>query len=129
MEKIASLLKEEDTLALIEHYASLDDSIAFDSGLRYAPSLIDAGRRIALAGLPDKPQTRCAECHGERGEGNGDSIPRLAGQNKVYIVRQLNNWQSGQRSTGQEVMKGIAEQLTDEQAMSVASFFESLGWQ
>ena len=50
----------------------------------------------------------CASCHGANGEGNQKlGAPRLAGQNKWYIERQLRNWQKGIRGTHSEDVYGM----------------------
>lgn len=51
-------------------------------------SLIAEGERIATKGEGAVPA--CAACHGEKGEGNGAAgFPRLAGLNKDYLAKQL----------------------------------------
>ncbi|WP_408034193.1 c-type cytochrome [Thiorhodovibrio winogradskyi] len=48
---------------------------------------------------------RCAECHGERGQGDADAhIPAVAGQHFLYLVRQFEAIRSGQRKNADEEM-------------------------
>lgn len=47
----------------------------------------------------------CAECHGERGQGDADAhIPAVAGQHYMYLVRQFDAIRSGQRKNADEEM-------------------------
>ncbi|WP_246237649.1 c-type cytochrome [Caldichromatium japonicum] len=52
----------------------------------------------------------CADCHGERGEGNpGKRIPALAGQHFIYLVRQFEAIRNGRRkNANSEMVKQIA---------------------
>ena len=52
----------------------------------------------------------CQHCHGLHGESSDVIYPRLAGQNEKYIIRQLNNFRSGER---EGTMDEIAVNLTD----------------
>lgn len=67
----------------------------------------------------------CVACHGWNGEGDAAGIvPRLAGQNPVYMFKQLQNYASGERSN--PVMSPIAAVLTEEQRANVSAYFARL---
>lgn len=53
---------------------------------------------------------KCADCHGDRGEGNpGKRIPALAGQHFMYLVRQFEAIRDGRRKNANpEMVKQIA---------------------
>jgi cytochrome c553 len=63
----------------------------------------------------------CQECHGEFGVGLGPSAPKLAGQYADYIIKQLRNFQSGERK--HPVMTVMAETLTEEDRFDIAAYF------
>lgn len=65
----------------------------------------------------------CQECHGEFGVGLGPSAPKLAGQYADYIIKQLRNFQSGERK--HPVMTVMAETLTEEDRFDIAAYFAS----
>lgn len=65
---------------------------------------------------------RCSHCHGENGEASNTIYPRLAGQHKEYMVKQLQNFRSGER-TG--TMNDIAKDLTDEEMIGLAEYFSA----
>ena len=70
-------------------------------------------------------QQVCSNCHGIDGNSTSPNFPRLAGQPQPYIVAQLQNFRSHQRSDppGYEYMWGIARSLTDEQITGLADYF------
>jgi cytochrome c553 len=79
---------------------------------------------------PDVPPTVtamqvCSNCHGMDGNSVSPNFPRLAGQQPAYIVAQLENFRSHQRSDppGFEYMWGISHHLTDDQIKGLADYF------
>lgn len=67
----------------------------------------------------------CSNCHGVDGNSVSPNFPRLAGQQQAYIVTQLENFRSHQRSDppGFEYMWGISHSLTDAQIKGLADYF------
>ncbi len=66
---------------------------------------------------------KCQFCHGLEGEASSVIYPRLAGQNKNYIIKQLQDFRSGQRQSTE--MNDMARDLTDEQITALAGYFNS----
>ncbi len=67
----------------------------------------------------------CSICHGIDGNSVSPNFPRLAGQNPSYLVAQLQNFRSHQRSDppGFEYMWGISHHLRDDQIKGLAEYF------
>jgi cytochrome c553 len=67
----------------------------------------------------------CSNCHGVDGNSVSPIFPRLAGQNPSYLVAQLENFRSHQRSDppGFEYMWGISRHLSDDQIKGLAEYF------
>lgn len=65
----------------------------------------------------------CKGCHGDRAEGR-EGIPRLAGQQAVYLERTLLSYQSGERSA--PGMNEAVIPLTSEQVKALSRFLLSL---
>ena len=66
---------------------------------------------------------KCHLCHGEEGEASSAIYPRLAGQNRTYLVKQLKNFRDGKRKS--DTMNEMAAGLTDEQIEALAEYFSS----
>lgn len=87
---------------------------------------VSAGMRAqadALSGEGGDPWDGCAQCHGYFGDGNAIKFPRLAGQNRAYIAKQLADFRSGRRHNDQ-MLKTVTE-LSDADVPRVADWFAS----
>jgi len=89
--------------------------------------------KAAIAG-PAKAHV-CMQCHGEQGISVNPMIPNLAGQNKLYLVKQLKEFQAGlpsqDRSFGpaerhSRIMKSQVKSLENKDLWNLASFFSEL---
>ncbi|MDE2235134.1 MAG: cytochrome c4 [Gammaproteobacteria bacterium] len=91
-----------------------------------ASSAAKEGREIFLHGILKEDVPACASCHGPKADGNG-IFPRLAGQNTQYLLAQLRYFRSGVRNDkGADIMKPIAQHLTDDQMSAVADYLSTL---
>src|SRR5690242_17436766 len=84
-----------------------------------ACSNLERSRDLANPAVPGKviAEQVCSACHGVDGNSTSPAFPRLAGQPATYIVNQLTNFRSHQRTdpAGSEYMWGLSRHLTDEQ--------------
>jgi len=69
----------------------------------------------------------CSDCHGLDGNPVSPQFPRLAGQQKAYLVKQLSEFQTKHRwdPTGSAYMWGIARALTSKQMNEIAAYFSA----
>ncbi len=70
----------------------------------------------------------CAACHGKDGKtpimGN---YPKIAGQNRDYLVLQMKDIKTGARSNGNSAaMKGIMHLVSDEEIEALADYISRL---
>ena len=72
----------------------------------------------AARGIP-----ACESCHGKGGNSTIAQNPKLAAQHAAYIVKQLTNFKSGDRSS--TVMQPFAKNLTGEEIANLAAFLNS----
>jgi len=88
------------------------------------PRAVQLGRQIAEgAVLP--PEKTCARCHGVLGIGRPQQeTPRLAGQPRLYLHKQLDDFASGTRFSAK--MTPVARALTPVQREAVAAYYASL---
>ena len=66
---------------------------------------------------------KCHLCHGEEGEASSAVYPRLAGQNRNYLVKQLKNFRDGTRKS--DTMNEMAKGLKDDEIDALAEYFAS----
>jgi cytochrome c553 len=73
-------------------------------------------------------QQVCSLCHGADGNSTSPQFPKLAGQQKDYLVAQLKNFRGHERldPPGPEYMWGLSHRLTDEQIDGIAAYFSEL---
>ena len=84
---------------------------------------INAGEALAKNGAKGVVAP-CLQCHGSHGEGQAAlGYPRLAGQNKAYLVKQLQDFK-GRRSS--PIMQVFAQALNEQQINDVAEYYASL---
>ncbi|WP_181950443.1 c-type cytochrome [Shewanella woodyi] len=63
----------------------------------------------------------CKACHGNDGSSEFASIPNLKWQNTAYMVKQLEQFKSGQRQD--KTMTKVAKILNKQQMEALASYF------
>lgn len=68
-------------------------------------------------------ETRCALCHGKGGESASAVYPRLAAQDRDYLVKQLMDFRDGRRKS--DTMTEMAKGLNDEVINELAHWFSS----
>lgn len=118
--------------------AALTAKEAADVGAYYASQRVAAvappagkaqmalGKKLATRGNWDKEIPACFSCHAPEGKGIG-AFPAIAGQHAGYTVAQIAAWKNGTRKNDPvELMKGIAERLSDEETAAVAAYLATL---
>ncbi len=78
---------------------------------------------IPIAGKHKVQTENCQECHGLLGVGLAPSAPKLTGQYADYLVKQLQDFQSGARK--HPVMTAMADSLTDDDRADIAAWYGS----
>lgn len=105
--------------AIARYYASLPapKPVAGDS------TLIAKGKELYQSGSAAHQIPACIACHGPNARGSG-IFPRLAGQHKEYLVKQLQLIQSTVRKS--PVMHGNIEHLDQGDMPALAVYLQSL---
>jgi cytochrome c553 len=86
------------------------------------PAEVAAGKKIFDEGVPAQDVPACQACHGDKGQGNG-AFPRLAGQHRNYLEKQLEAFASNLRAN--EIMHENSKNLTALQISEVAAFLST----
>lgn len=119
----AGLLNDEEIKSLAAYYEKQTPA----PGVPVDPELSAKGQEIFKKGIESQGIPPCLACHGENAEGNGKAVPpvpRLAGQNASYLVKQLKVYQGDKRPAGL-AMHAIVKTLTEEEMQQVAHYLQS----
>jgi cytochrome c553 len=84
-------------------------------------------------GDPEAGKTKavtCAACHGSDGNSAIPMNPKIAGQHKGYLVKQLQEYKLAAQSGGKEgrnnaIMNGMAMVLSDQDMLDISAYFSS----
>jgi cytochrome c553 len=129
-------VRQNDTMFIMAR--SLNDRDAADIFAYFSSQKVtsekggdaDLGRHLFMHGDAARSIPACAGCHGEAGQGQlaGDSVyPRLAGQHRRYVTKQLTEWRAGERKNSQGgIMNVIARQLSDNDIDQLAGYVAGL---
>jgi cytochrome c553 len=119
----AMTLKDEDMDNLGAYFDSLTNT-----GLEADPSYWQAGQKLYRAGDAARAIPACMACHGPTGRGNEPAkFPALRGQQSVYVMKQLNDYASGARTTGPNgIMPTISKRLSPDDIRNLASYLQGL---
>lgn len=88
--------------------------LMFGQNIAHAEGSIEAGKQKSIL---------CAACHGADGNSVNPAWPRLAGQNKRYLVEQLEDFKEGNRQDA--LMTPQAMMLSDQDMEDLAAFYQA----
>jgi cytochrome c553 len=94
----------------------------------HAPSDADlaaVGRYLYARGNAFSGVAPCATCHGAKAEGS-ESLPRLAGQQALYLETQLKQFNKRERTNDNAVMLTIAAKLTELEIKALSEYLASV---
>lgn len=121
MAGFAAMLSPQDILNVSAFYAS-------QAPKPVAPKrkdLVDAGKKIYFAGVPERGVPSCAGCHGPGGAGIPAQYPRLAGQHPEYTEAQLLGFKTGQRKNNAQMMS-IAANMSEREIAAVSEYIAAI---
>ena len=117
MRPMVGKLTDDDMAALGAYYSQMPAT----AGEVKDKELAMVGRYIyhqgnRFAGVPP-----CATCHGPNGEGAAN-LPRLAGQNELYLENQIRLFNKRERTNDNAVMHTIASKLSELEMKAVSEY-------
>ena len=120
MTRISTALNDDDSVAVAAWYAG-KKALPGKAG---DAKLADAGRQIYEDGNGDPAVQPCAVCHQSDGSGNA-RFPRIAGQQKPYLTKQLGDFKSGRRATDPQMVE-IAKHLNANEIKALTEYIGGL---
>lgn len=79
-----------------------------------------AAAQAVASNPPEVIKSRCAMCHGEKGEAANEDFPRLAGQHEAYLAKSLRDFRDGRR---QSIMQRFVKNVTDPDMDAIARYY------
>jgi cytochrome c553 len=126
MTPVALQLDERARRDVAAYFSSLD-APPIEAAAQEDISIRQRGGAISAVGIPEQGVAACQSCHGENGQGDPPTVPVLAGQYAPYLALQLKRWKEGKRDGDPlNVMRHIAEQMSEEEIAAVAAYFEAV---
>lgn len=128
MTDMAKAVTDMQDLADIAAYFASQKRMAGKSSTN--SELVAKGKKIFLEGNPASGLYACSNCHGENGYGKdakNDLFPLIHGQTKDYLLKQMNDYRSGERHNDPAGMMGnIAKKMTDDEIAAVVEFMAGM---
>jgi len=110
MEGNAGALSDRDMADIAAYLAQ------FESKKQEGPVTGDVAKGKEVA-------AKCASCHGEDGNAPAPNFPRLAGQYESYLVKAIQDYQSGKRNN--PIMQSMVQGLSEEDVKNVSAYYAS----
>ena len=86
---------------------------------------LTAGPALAADAKAGRQQaTVCQPCHGLDGVGRNPTVPNIAGESELYLIKQLKAFRSGERRHAQ--MSIIAKGLADKDIANLAAWYAAI---
>jgi cytochrome c553 len=119
MEPFVKGLKDDEIMALAEHYAKLKP----ERGPEPGGETVD--QEIVARGATLAEQMRCVSCHKAGFEGQ-EQMPRLVPQRVDYLIKSLTEYREGKRYGIDTTMNGVMYRVPDRDIRALAHYLGSL---
>jgi len=127
MSAMAGMVTSKEDLKDIAVYFS---SLKKMKGKVTSSALAEQGKKLFLSGNAKTGVYGCVNCHGKDGKGKSPTVslfPVIGGQQKAYLVKQLNDLKSGKRQNDPAgMMADIAKKLSDKEITALAEYLAGL---
>ncbi|MEO8331461.1 MAG: c-type cytochrome [Gallionella sp.] len=119
----ATVTEPQDLLDITAYFASQKQMKGSDGSS-------EAGKKLYLEGNDASGVYGCVNCHGENGKGkspNNAMFPLIGGQHKDYLIKQLTDFNKGDRKNDPAGMMGnIAKLMTPAEIEAVSDYLSGL---
>ena len=103
----------------------LNDLAAYFSAQKMANPAVQVSPEVAAAGARIAAQQNCTACHATNLMGQ-QHIPRLAGQQKEYLIEQLRGFKASTRYDSDGIMTSAAQALTPQDIETLGASLAAL---
>jgi cytochrome c553 len=126
--------RNNETMAVMSKTVSdadLADIAAYFASQKLLPGNSEGsnplGRNLFLAGDAARGILPCAGCHSGAAQEASPETPRIAGQHRRYLQKQLIEWRAGERRNSPgDVMNVVTKGLSDAEIDALANYVSSL---
>lgn len=115
MQPFVQSLSKDDMLDLAAYFSAQQPKA---TGFKTEPAKVARGQAKAS-------ETLCTMCH-QGGMKGQNEVPRVVGQHHDYVVKQLQDFKSGQRTNDAGTMSSVAKTLSDQDMDDLAHWLEDL---
>ena len=119
----ASITEAQDLKDIAAYFASKKRMTGKPGGNKDS---VAKGKKIFHEGNAETGVYACSNCHGENGYGKdaqNNVFPVISGQTKDYLLKQLNDFRSGERHNDPAGMMGsVAKKMTDAEINAVVEY-------
>ena len=128
MAPIVQNMSEADMHNIAAYFAT-QQAKAGEANPKANPEL---GKTIFRSGLPGKSIPACMSCHGPAGAGypaggtTFSGLPRVGGEQEVYISDQLHLYAKGERKSPNSIMEDIASRMSEDDIRAVSTYIQGL---
>lgn len=105
--------------------AEMQDLANYFATQKSSPQIFKADAQKVEAGRKKADEVLCAMCH-LGGFGGQNEIPRVAGQNYDYVVKQLMDFKARRRTNDAGNMTSVAGTLSDQDIDNLANFITNI---
>ena len=116
MNTIVPQLSDEDMRDLAAFYATIEPYSS--------PSESDQIK--AIRGKKMAESAQCVSCHLGGADLGGSELPRIQGQHRNYMMKQLKDFKAGRRANDSGVMHLIAQSMTDTDIEDLGNYFAAM---
>lgn len=106
--------------------ADMRDLAAFFAAQKPSSSSSESDPTKAIRGKKIAERAQCMSCHIGGTGSSGRQFPRIQGQHRNYMVKQLKDFRDGRRANDRGIMHRIAQSLTDADIEDLSSHFASI---
>ena len=120
MTPVIAKLTSDDVAGLATYFSQQKPA----PGVAGEPTLTEIGQLLYTIGNPATGLPSCDGCHGADATGGG-RFPRLAGQHREYILKQLNDIKSGRRNSS-PLMRAVTDRMNPLEMKALAVYLSGL---